>query len=559
MVGVPGRSKGCATCRKRRVKCDEAKPLCQRCIKAGFECLGYGRERLWRHTSTASFPTKMLRMGNATETVSVILAPPRELSFVAFQDDMCLAQLFQNFVWHSYGRLWLDQAAKGRLGALSRDAATALSQNSFGRVNRTREVELKGVVKYGNCLRILADELGSVTQLSCKGPELVVAVLILMIYTSMQADRAAAVFHLKGIARIMALCGPQAFQVQPYRNAFDAGRATLLVASLFSKQRMFLEEPKWQTVPWALDPTAKSAQSYLLDIFTVIPGLLEEYSRLEEPGSVPQTYAQFIDPSLLIQDASSSRDRDGLCDRAAAQLERLYRWRWNWQRTNSQCVSRAQPPSQSSRQTVAALGSTGTPRNLDRLAFDKPRNANDIMLYNAALMWLLALLWKLEPLRAASIIERAAKGAAPHLGQATHPPTGAPEYTARPRQSDAAISISSFEPLRRPGSSLSIRDPAVEICRVYEWQSRNHARCAAAEDQLCLYLFPVGMARSVLDAEPESRAWIRAMLDASPVTSGYGREGENIAGFGFYVTKEALDPDGLGAGGAGAAAYAGVL
>ncbi|KAK7988164.1 hypothetical protein PG989_008479 [Apiospora arundinis] len=477
MVGVPGRSKGCATCRKRRVKCDEAKPLCQRCIKAGFECLGYGRERLWRHTSTASFPTKMLRMGNATETVSVILAPPRELSFVAFQDDMCLAQLFQNFVWHSYGRLWLDQAAKGRLGALSRDAATALSQNSFGRVNRTREVELKGVVKYGNCLRILADELGSVTQLSCKGPELVVAVLILMIYTSMQADRAAAVFHLKGIARIMALCGPQAFQVQPYRNAFNAGRATLLVASLFSKQPRAALQVEMELV--------KNQWSMCLQSAATVP-------------------------------IKSANSRGSRVDRHT--------------------------------------------RNLDRLAFDKPRNANDIMLYNAALMWLLALLWKLEPLRAATIIERAAKGAAPHPGQATHPPTGAPEYTARPRQSDAAISSSSsFEPLRRPGASLSIRDPAVEICRVYEWQSRNHARCAAAEDQLCLYLFPVGMARSVLDAEPESRAWIRAMLDASPVTSGYGREGENIAGFGFYVTKEALDPDGLGAGGAGAAAYAGVL
>ena len=32
---------GCATCRKRRVKCDEAKPTCARCRVANFVCEGY--------------------------------------------------------------------------------------------------------------------------------------------------------------------------------------------------------------------------------------------------------------------------------------------------------------------------------------------------------------------------------------------------------------------------------------------------------------------------------------------------------------------------------------
>lgn len=38
-----GRSRGCTTCRRRRVKCDEAKPECQRCIKLGTKCEGYDR------------------------------------------------------------------------------------------------------------------------------------------------------------------------------------------------------------------------------------------------------------------------------------------------------------------------------------------------------------------------------------------------------------------------------------------------------------------------------------------------------------------------------------
>ncbi|KAK7215090.1 hypothetical protein V2G26_003093 [Clonostachys chloroleuca] len=36
-----GASKGCLTCKQRRVKCDEGKPGCQRCFRRGRECGGY--------------------------------------------------------------------------------------------------------------------------------------------------------------------------------------------------------------------------------------------------------------------------------------------------------------------------------------------------------------------------------------------------------------------------------------------------------------------------------------------------------------------------------------
>lgn len=41
MVGVP-RSKGCKTCVQRRIKCDQTRPNCERCIKRGLDCPGYG-------------------------------------------------------------------------------------------------------------------------------------------------------------------------------------------------------------------------------------------------------------------------------------------------------------------------------------------------------------------------------------------------------------------------------------------------------------------------------------------------------------------------------------
>ncbi|KIV87030.1 hypothetical protein PV11_02602 [Exophiala sideris] len=36
-----GVSRGCETCKRRRKKCDEARPICNRCIKARRACLGY--------------------------------------------------------------------------------------------------------------------------------------------------------------------------------------------------------------------------------------------------------------------------------------------------------------------------------------------------------------------------------------------------------------------------------------------------------------------------------------------------------------------------------------
>jgi len=38
---------GCWTCRERHVKCDEGKPKCNRCHKAGVECQGYGIKLVW--------------------------------------------------------------------------------------------------------------------------------------------------------------------------------------------------------------------------------------------------------------------------------------------------------------------------------------------------------------------------------------------------------------------------------------------------------------------------------------------------------------------------------
>ncbi|KAI1803043.1 hypothetical protein F4811DRAFT_562729 [Daldinia bambusicola] len=526
MVGVAGRSKGCNTCRKRRVKCDEAKPQCYRCIKAGFECLGYQRATQWRHTSLAPVATSRLHMSelaDIAQPLPVSFVPPPELSLGAFERDMCTAHMFGNFVWRSYGSLWLNHACEGKLGNLSLDAVTALSQLSFGLNNRVQELQLKGAAQYGRCLRILAEELRRDNATAYDNRRLVVPILVLMMVSAIQTDRTGAVFHLKAIEKVLILCGPGAFQQQPLRNAFEAARATLLIASLFSKRRIFLEDPRWQDVPYALDPYAKPQQSRLLDILVAIPGLLEENARIDSMGHYSED-----DPAASPL-ASDKRliCRENLCEYIILLLGKLFRWRWDWQREYGQYVSTESYERQSN-DSPTDSESIDTPEELGRLRFDRCMHANDVMLYNSALMWLMTLLWKLKPLQTKSIIQGCAQHAAT---SSTFPP-----------QSPTSSHVS-FEPLSEPGSAFSIRDPALEICRVFDWQCRHHNQCGALDDQACLYLFPVGMARSVLGDEPYYQQWIDDMLDSTPITAGYGRHGGSIVGFSSYITRYALNPD----------------
>ncbi len=41
-------------------------------------------------------------------------------------------------------------------------------------------------------------------------------------------DRTAASFHLEGVTKILKLCGPDAFQQQPFLNALEAAKATIV-------------------------------------------------------------------------------------------------------------------------------------------------------------------------------------------------------------------------------------------------------------------------------------------------------------------------------------------
>lgn len=75
MVGVPGRSQGCITCRARRKGCDRQRPACLRCIQAGLSCGGYNQRPVFV-TSTQGSGGSSARYQRARSSAQDITLSP---------------------------------------------------------------------------------------------------------------------------------------------------------------------------------------------------------------------------------------------------------------------------------------------------------------------------------------------------------------------------------------------------------------------------------------------------------------------------------------------------
>jgi len=318
---------------------------------------------------------------------------------------------------------------------------------------------------------------------------LIVPIIILLIHESLLADPMGSVSHVRGLIQLLMVCGPERFQQEPLRSAFESCRATLTTVGIISKRRCFLEEENWRTVPWAIEPSSKSRQNYLADILVTVPGMLED------------------DAALSQQDDSTARA--ALIDRVERQLVNLFKWRWKWEELNPFSAWEEQVSSNSS----AAPGQNRVFESV--FCFSAFEQATEIVFYNAVQMWLVGLLWRLAPSNTPAIISLAARIAATQT---------------------STLEATNVTPLLLPGMSFSLREPAIEICRIFEYQCLNvqHSR-----DSALFYLLPIGLAYCTLEQESRYRDWMRSMLDLSQVTKGYVL-GQNVMGFGFYLSSGEL-------------------
>ncbi|KAJ5610848.1 hypothetical protein N7510_007567 [Penicillium lagena] len=310
MVGVGGRSKGCRTCRRRKIKCDEGKPGCERCRKSGFDCEGYVKyhefvdltARLIRNDPPKKEPvTETALLANADGDSHGELGREVQASFMINpsldEDSIFTSHLIHRlFSWHEddlspYSASWISVLFRHPEdpGGLPMRSVRALATSYFGKVHGHQDLMRKGANSYSQALRILRGQLQHYDQVL--ESEVVVAIVCL------------------GIYELVTFTQPWAW-LQHYK-----GLARLSIGHIVDRKRCFLEDPAWKTIPWAKKgQDAKTPTDRVLDILCDIPGILEDYDRALDPMTPNQ--AQFTAE---------------LCTKILSTMDALYNWRWAWQ------------------------------------------------------------------------------------------------------------------------------------------------------------------------------------------------------------------------------------
>jgi hypothetical protein len=57
---------GCLTCRSRKVKCDQTRPLCNNCQRLNLECQGYGLQLHWQQPWNPSIEKDLSPLGDTS-------------------------------------------------------------------------------------------------------------------------------------------------------------------------------------------------------------------------------------------------------------------------------------------------------------------------------------------------------------------------------------------------------------------------------------------------------------------------------------------------------------
>ncbi|KIV95364.1 hypothetical protein PV10_03029 [Exophiala mesophila] len=280
MVGRSGRSKGCASCRKRHLKCDEARPTCERCRRDRFSCDGY---------TAISFVNEYNRLDKPNST-KVLAArqtptfPPVSYNLQPVRSEQCLnflRYLFSPTQSEPYTGDWPGFHAAKDYSTLSYQCLDSLAKSYFGRAQASREVLQDGLLVYVRSLKALNQRLADRVQMV--EDDTLGSIFILSVYEMLVLSTSKGwVSHILGLASIMQIRGPQDFQTGFQRLVLDNARILIILASLAVSKGTFLAQSEWKIIPWMQSRPMDPMQG-LIEIMTNLPGLKEMQHERNDP------------------------------------------------------------------------------------------------------------------------------------------------------------------------------------------------------------------------------------------------------------------------------------
>ncbi|KAL5088943.1 hypothetical protein Trisim1_006090 [Trichoderma cf. simile WF8] len=319
MVNVAGRSRGCATCRKRRVKCDETLPECLRCLNMGLKCPGARTDAFFVH----AVPNASLRdASDALTIIKVKHEPSPQISAVnlhlsqlpGLQPSPASAfdQLFvSHFIDGFFGsvrpplpipggssRIWLHELPDFLASPSPspvQSSIRAASMLSYGTAVGDASIKTEACRWYMRALQSLRLLLGS------SSPETSVCAAVMLTHFETLAGTSPRAWlkHIKGAASLLEAQGPERCRSGFLHQIFSHLRLQTFVASMAENELHPFASPEWMTIPFKVHP--KLIFDKLVDILFAVERCLSVASRLIT-STTDKTHQLKHKLDILIQD-----------------------------------------------------------------------------------------------------------------------------------------------------------------------------------------------------------------------------------------------------------------
>ncbi|KAI5920531.1 hypothetical protein F4810DRAFT_410118 [Camillea tinctor] len=326
MVGVR-RSKGCNTCRRKKVKCDEQKPRCGQCRKGVRVCEGYDQPTIFLNSSsgdyedgtpslhgkskprfknhsvddyawsngdssshgrvTATWKKKQQRSCRETKrkktpyvecwSIQRALPAPRCLSSQTWSVDQILGEFLENCLPPSASQevplCWIRS-----LVSMEKDvdalplAMSALAFGWAGRVDGRPQLVDKGLQLYSAAVRQLRCDI------RVRSPLQVLATTAIFTFYELCEFGSEAnpgwLYHMAGIAAVLQALGPEMVAVDPYLQVFSFCRMIFIIHGLNRRRRVCAASRMWTHIPFRNH--AKSEFHVFFDIAGQVAAWLEK-------------------------------------------------------------------------------------------------------------------------------------------------------------------------------------------------------------------------------------------------------------------------------------------
>ncbi|KAF1939939.1 hypothetical protein EJ02DRAFT_407614 [Clathrospora elynae] len=320
MVGIPGRSKGCATCRKRKKGCDLERPACGQCTERGMPCGGYDSDRIFIYQSgeksrpdaktgrnAASRKASSQPVPHSMQMVPVRTAPDPVLR--NSRSNSAPFMLPDGFIRSAYSQKTIEAFLtmynpKGVVRPTNTDlrdfvnilpilstrdealqmAVLAIGVTQLGITTGDHNLTLQGKSMYGKALKETAMALRSPTRASSEALLIVPRVMAIfdMLFGT-DADTTSQVkswlSHAEGELALILNRRPEAFADNDEAHLlFTSARYRLLAPAIRGRKATILNNEEWKTIPWK--GRIKTPEDILIDIFCGMPELLEAIDKL---------------------------------------------------------------------------------------------------------------------------------------------------------------------------------------------------------------------------------------------------------------------------------------